>query len=85
MTKEQISRIEKNKDLIEQIVKNRSCSNIPISFREDIIQLSKELNIPYCKSCNTGLFGAIYRIHNLYNIEIEKKKKRNGKRENTQV
>lgn len=76
MTKEQFKRIDKHKDLIFKIVKNRSCSEIPISFKEDIIQLAKELEIPYCKSCNTGLFGVVYRLHNLYNIELEKKKKK---------
>lgn len=77
---------EKNKQLIETIINNKSCSNVSISFREDIKTLAVANGIKYCSSCNTGLFYAVYHLHNLYRIEKEKKQNKNVKRnENTEV
>lgn len=81
-----ISIYEKHKQLIETIITNRSCSNVSISFREDIKILANSNGITYCSSCNTGLFSAIFRLHNLYQIEKEKKQNKNVKRsKNTKV
>lgn len=74
MNKVTLKKIEKHLPIIEMIVNNRSCSNIPITFREDLIDIAQELGIKYCETCNTGIFALVYRLHNLYNIEINRNK-----------
>lgn len=76
----EIERYKKHLKLIESIIKNKSCSNVPISFREDIYKIADSNGISYCKNCNTGLFSTIFHLHNLYQIELEKNKSKNVKR-----
>lgn len=60
--------LNKHRSTMKTIIVNRSISEIPISFREDVLELAKDKKLLNC-NCNSGIFTAVSR---LYNAMLEK-------------
>ena len=58
---------------MKTIIINRAISDIPISFREDVLELAKDKKLLNC-NCNSGIFTAVSR---LYNAMLAKDAERN--------
>ena len=48
---------------MKTIIINRAISDIPISFREDVLELAKDKKLLNC-NCNSGIFTAVSRLYN---------------------
>lgn len=73
--------------VIEKIIVNNSCSNLTISFRQDMAKLATKLKLNYCTTCSSGIFNLVSRIYKLYNEQLisdgnkgKKNRIHNGKR-----
>lgn len=64
---------------IETIVRNESCSNIPLDFRNTIVEMGKKYKTISCDSCNRELYLCICRLYDKY-LEYKNKLKKNGKK-----
>ena len=60
--------LNKHRETMKTIIINRAISDIPISFREDVLELAKDKKLLNC-NCNSGIFTAVSR---LYNAMLEK-------------
>lgn len=60
--------LNKHRETMKLIIVNRAISDIPIEFREDVLELAKDKKLLNC-NCNSGIFTAVSR---LYNAMLEK-------------
>ena len=56
LTKEDYEILTSYIPLIETIVRNASCSNIPLDFRTAIVNMGKKYKTISCDSCNRELY-----------------------------
>ena len=55
--------LNKHRETMKTIIINRAISDIPISFREDVLELAKDKKLLNC-NCNSGIFIAVSRLYN---------------------
>ena len=55
--------LNKHRETMKTIIINRAISDIPISFREDVLELAKDKKLLNC-NCNSGIFTAVSRLYN---------------------
>ena len=72
--------LNKHRSTMKTIIVNRSISEIPISFREDVLELAKDKKLLNC-NCNSGIFTALSRLYNamLEKDELLKQSKKTNK------
>ena len=68
LTDKEYKILNKHRETMKTIIINRAISDIPISFREDVLELAKDKKLLNC-NCNSGIFTAVSR---LYNAMLEK-------------
>lgn len=68
LTDKEYKLLNKHRETMKTIIINRAISNIPIEFREDVLELAKDKKLLNC-NCNSGIFTAVSR---LYNAMLEK-------------
>lgn len=68
---------------IERIVRNESCSNIPLDFRNTIVDMGKKYKTISCDSCNRELYLCICRLYDKF-LEYKNKLNKNGKKRRTE-
>lgn len=79
LTKEDYEILTSYLPIIETIVRNASCSNIPLDFRTAIVNMGKKYKTISCDSCNRELYLCICRLYDKY-LEYKNKLKKNGKK-----
>lgn len=52
-----------HKDTMKTIIINRAISEIPVAFREDVLQIAKNKHILNC-NCSAGIFSAVSKLYN---------------------
>ena len=72
--------LNKHRETMKTIIINRAISDIPISFREDVLELAKDKKLLNC-NCNSGIFTAVSKLYNamLEKDELLKQSKSNKK------
>ena len=72
--------LNKHRETMKTIIVNRAISDIPIEFREDVLELAKDKKLLNC-NCNSGIFTAVSRLYNamLEKDELLKQSKSNKK------
>ena len=55
--------LNKHRETMKMIIVNRAISEIPIEFREDVLELAKDKKLLNC-NCNSGIFTAVSRLYN---------------------
>ena len=72
--------LNKHRETMKLIIVNRAISDIPIEFREDVLELAKDKKLLNC-NCNSGIFTAVSRLYNamLEKDELLKQAKSNKK------
>ena len=55
--------LNKHRETMKTIIINRAISDIPISFREDVLELAKDKKLLNC-NCNSGIFTAVSKLYN---------------------
>ena len=72
--------LNKHRETMKLIIVNRAISDIPIEFREDVLELAKDKKLLNC-NCNSGIFTAVSRLYNamLEKDELLKQSKQNKK------
>ena len=79
--------LNKHRETMKTIIINRAISDIPISFREDVLELAKDKKLLNC-NCNSGIFTAVSRLYNamlardaeVKNTEASRAEARNAER-----
>ena len=76
LTDKEYKILNKHRETMKTIIINRAISDIPISFREDVLELAKDKKLLNC-NCNSGIFTAVSRLYNemLAKDELLKKSK----------
>ena len=79
--KQELKEIEKHKDTMVCIVKNHSCSNITIEYREFVKRFAEKFGMKItCSTCNTNLYLATSAIYDRYTEDMcENNKKKTNK------
>lgn len=72
-TKEELKIIASYKTIIESIIVNQSCSNLTITFRQDMQKLGDKLGLNICATCSSGIFNLVSRIYRKYTQQINEK------------
>ena len=80
LTDKEYKLLNKHRETMKTIIINRAISDIPISFREDVLELAKDKKLLNC-NCNSGIFTAVSRLYNamLEKDELLKQSKSNKK------
>ena len=55
--------LNKHRETMKTIIINRAISELPIEFREDVLELAKDKKLLNC-NCNSGIFTAVSRLYN---------------------
>lgn len=55
--------LNKHRETMKTIIINRAISDIPIEFREDVLELAKDKKLLNC-NCSSGIFTAVSRLYN---------------------
>ena len=63
LTDKEYKLLNKHRETMKTIIINRAISDIPISFREDVLELAKDKKLLNC-NCNSGIFTAVSRLYN---------------------
>ena len=63
LTDKEYKILNKHRETMKTIIINRAISDIPISFREDVLELAKDKKLLNC-NCNSGIFTAVSRLYN---------------------
>ena len=63
ITDKEYKLLNKHRETMKTIIINRAISDIPISFREDVLELAKDKKLLNC-NCNSGIFTAVSRLYN---------------------
>ena len=63
LTNKEYKILNKHRETMKTIIINRAISDIPISFREDVLELAKDKKLLNC-NCNSGIFTAVSRLYN---------------------
>ena len=63
LTDKEYKILNKHREKMKTIIINRDISDIPISFREDVLELAKDKKLLNC-NCNPGIFIAVSRLYN---------------------
>ena len=80
-TNEEMELIATHLPTIEKIIVNNSCSNLTISFRQDMKKLGERLGLNYCTTCSSGIFNLVSRIYKRYNEQlIRERDNKNGRK-----
>lgn len=77
-TAEEMELISSHLPVIKTIITNQSCSNLSVSFRQDMKKLGEKLGLKFCTTCSSGIFNLVTRIYNKYQNQIN-----NGSKEKT--
>lgn len=75
-TQEELDIITGYKELIESILTNKSCSNLPVKFRLQMRELGKKLKLNYCINCPSAIYKLVDTIYSHYKTQIENETKR---------
>ena len=62
LTKEDYEILTPYLPIIENIVRNASCSNIPLDFRNAIVNMGKKYKTISCDCCNRELYLSLWRL-----------------------
>ena len=63
LTDKEYKLLNKHRETMKTIIINRAISDIPISFREDVLELAKDKKLLNC-NCQSGIFTAVSRLYN---------------------
>lgn len=63
LTDKEYKILNKHRETMRLIIVNCAISEIPISFREDVLELAKDKKLLNC-NCNSGIFTAVSRLYN---------------------
>lgn len=63
LTDKEYKLLNKHRSTMKTIIVNRAISEIPISFREDVLELAKDKKLLNC-NCQSGIFTAVSRLYN---------------------
>ena len=80
LTDKEYKILNKHRETMKTIIINRAISDIPISFREDVLELAKDKKLLNC-NCNSGIFTAVSRLYNAMLAKDELFKQLGGKEE----
>ena len=80
LTDKEYKILNKHRETMKMIIVNRAISELPIEFREDVLELAKDKKLLNC-NCNSGIFTAVSRLYNamLDKDELLKQSKQNKK------
>ena len=80
LTDKEYKILNKHRETMKMIIVNRAISELPIEFREDVLELAKDKKLLNC-NCNSGIFTAVSRLYNamLEKDELLKQSKSNKK------
>ena len=87
LTDKEYKILNKHRETMKTIIINRAISDIPIEFREDVLELAKDKKLLNC-NCNSGIFTAVSRLYNamlardaeVRNAEASRAEARNAER-----
>lgn len=65
--------------IIEGIITNHSCSNLSITFRQDMKKLGDKIGLNICATCSSGIFNLVTRIYNKYQQQLNERKQEDGR------
>lgn len=63
LTKNEYEILNRHRDTMKLIIVNRAISELPIEFREDVLELAKDKKLLNC-NCQSGIFTAVSRLYN---------------------
>ena len=63
LTDKEYKLLNKHRETMKTIIINRAISELPIEFREDVLELAKDKKLLNC-NCNSGIFTAVSRLYN---------------------
>ena len=80
LTDKEYKILNKHRETMKMIIVNRAISELPIEFREDVLELAKDKKLLNC-NCQSGIFTAVSRLYNamLAKDELLKQSKQNKK------
>ena len=55
--------LNKHRETMKMIIVNRAISELPIEFREDVLELAKDKKLLNC-NCQSGIFTAVSKLYN---------------------
>lgn len=77
ITDKEYKLLNKHRETMKTIIINRAISELPIEFREDVLELAKDKKLLNC-NCNSGIFTAVSRLYNAMlarDAEVKQSKK----------
>lgn len=75
--------LDRHRDTMKMIIVNRAISEIPVEFREDVLELAKDKKLLNC-NCSSGIFTAVSRLYNAM-LAYETQERSNLRDESQQV
>ena len=79
-TNEEMEIIATHLPTIEGIIVNHSCSNLTVSFRQDMKKLGERIGLNFCVTCASGIFNLVSRIYKQYNEQLlRERNNKNGR------
>lgn len=78
-TDEEMELIATYLPIMEGIIVNHSCSNLSITFRQDMKKLGDKIGLNLCNTCSSGIFNLVTRIYNKYLQQLNERKQEDGR------